>query len=1323
MFCLPVGDKIYFWSTQLYQVVDSVLHKMIPTNYHIIYLTIIVIGVQLILMTYGYLANRRAATNRIFVSFMLALTIAATGVFLLATAPTFVVAAVGAWLHALGIFLAAPFLALLLLALLAPNSRWRRWLTWMIGGVGALSVFLLAADLFVPGHLVFQFEAATYAGGYLSLHDYLTGAWGPLLYNLNVRFSHILFPILVLLFLLSGIIPPEGRRLAQRLLLLLVVSYVVNGLVWFLAPGLIGPTGFLSVSVIATWAIVRYRILSPVSVGGQQALNTAVFGIMVFDKTWQLLESNEAACRLLRFQRNAGAQTLLTILDAVAGTAVNQEGIRKFLQEITTPLSERRDLGLILSAETGMPTWLYLQFMPIYEQQTQLGVLCTVEDQTSMRQFQAELEAANQSVEQFAYRMTLLNDIIRTGVSGLSLNSKLQRFTDRLGDLFVAEGCYLTLWDQDENRPVPMAAYGPLHDSYPIIPVLPNRSTVTGAVLETGRPLVIQDIAASPYAHFYHYEGFRGASMLAVPLLSGGQKLGAILIIFEQSRKILQEDIALGEQAAGQVALTIAREQAFQAERDQRELAERLREIGNALTATLDYEQLLDMVLEQIQRIVPYDTANITVIENDTIRVVRFHGYETFTSLPPDHMSPGSFSAENTPTFHQMTVTRQPLCLSDVRQYGGWVTTEATQHIQSWIGVPLLIGGEVTAFLCVDKVEPGFYKEHHKKRLSALAYQVALALHQAHLFADSQRRAQQLSVLNDLATGMTGLMSVQELTDLAVKRLNEDFHYDNVDIFMRSLENEQELVLQSVAGIYAPLIHGREIRQPVGKGIIGQVVARGKPILENDTSRNVDFFQPAEFKIQAELAVPIKTGAAVLGVLNVDSEKPNAFDHTDQTLLTIVADQLAAAIQKARLFELTDRRVQELGILSAMSANLREAHTVQQMMPLVLKTIVKAIDALVGVIYLIDPASNQVVSEAVYPPEQYPLGLNHQLGQGITGHVAASGEMYISKDLNADPRLYRHAGEDKFLAPLQTGIALPLQTEGITIGVIHLGMAHEHQFLQPELQLLNSITDIAANALYRAQMRELLEKKVEERTRELQEAYIRLQELDRLKSKFISDVTHELRTPVANLSLYLDLMKLGKPERQQHYMQVIASQAVRLTELVETTMQVPDPDVVVQSTRFQLVALAGLVETAVRPFSTRAHAAGLAFTVAIEPDLPPAWGDAVQLAQVLNCLLTNAVNYTPQGQINVTVAANYAEKKLQLQVTDTGMGIDEEDMPYIFERFYRGRKVGQLTIPGIGLGLALAKEIIEQHNGRIHIHSLPNTGTTCIVWLPFAPDL
>lgn len=1291
-------------------------------DYLILYLAVLAIALEVALLVVGYLANPRATANRLYALYMVALIVSASGTLVLVTAPTFTVAAVGAWLHAAAIFGAATLLALLLLALFAPTFRYRRLYTGLVVVVGGGIVFLLVLDIFAAADLVYHFESQGYTPGYVLLSDYLTGRFGPLFYGLAVRLTHILFPLFIFLALVTGAVPANHRRSGWRLLQLLLLFGVVNALLWQFAPVLLGLGGALSVAVIVAWGIGRHRVLSPTQIGERQALDTAVFGILVFDEQGRLLEWNRTAHCLLPVEGEFSANTItvFTLLDWLAETAENREGILAFIQETRLPFTHDRSLGVILPTPMHATpiTWLLLQFSTIYADGKPVGVLCTVEDQTAVRESQDKLEAAHKSLEKFAYRTTLLNEITQTGISNLDMKTMLQRFADRLGDLFIADGCYITLWEASRKLVQPGAAYGPMRQIYPEIPIMAGKPTVTEVVLESGEYLVVTDLANSAFSHFFQVPAFSGRSMLAVPLIAGGQKLGAVLIIFNQADNIGPAEIDLGEQAANQIALAMAKMRLLQAEREQRELAETLHDIGTALTATMDYEALLDVTLTQIQRVVPYDTANITLLERDEIHVARSAGYESFTNALPDQVLDKPFSLSFLVTFRRVVETRQPLCVPDTRHFEGWVVTPATRHIRSWIGVPLLMGDEVIGFVCVDKTQPGFYDEGHKQRLAALANQVALALQQAQLFAESQRQAQRLAILNDLAAQMVGLVIVQELTDLVVQRLYEDFDYDNVVVFMIDSADSRWLLLQSVAGVYAFMTDSNDHRQAVGEGLIGWAAACGEYVLANDTAVHPDFFQPPGFNVRAELAVPIKIDQTVLGVLNVDSHKAHTFGPADISLLTIVADQLATAIQKARLFELTHRRALELETLSIVSAQLRAAHTVADMLPIVLINIVQAVNAAVGVVYLIDETGDYVVSRAVYPEGNYMLGLKHRLGQGITGHVAQTGKPYVASNLQEDPLLYRQEGEDEYLSRLHTSVALPLQTEDHIVGVIHIGLSDEHEFSDAEKQLLTSLTDIAANALYRAQVMASLEERVEERTLALRQANIRLQELDRLKSKFISDVTHELRTPVANLNLYLDLLRLGRPEKKEHYLEVIESQTARLTQLVQTTMQAPEVATMMPPEQFGAVALEGVVQTAVAAYVDRAKEDGLELRLHVAPDLPAVKGDEAQLAQMVQALLANAVNYTPAGCVTVTLSWQTVPGMVCLQVKDTGMGIDEEDMPYIFDRFYRGRKVGQLTIPGVGVGLFLAKEIVEGHNGRIHVESTPGVGTTCAVFLP-----
>lgn len=257
-------------------------------------------------------------------------------------------------------------------------------------------------------------------------------------------------------------------------------------------------------------------------------------------------------------------------------------------------------------------------------------------------------------------------------------------------------------------------------------------------------------------------------------------------------------------------------------------------------------------------------------------------------------------------------------------------------------------------------------------------------------------------------------------------------------------------------------------------------------------------------------------------------------------------------------------------------------------------------------------------------------------------------------------------------------------------------------------------------AIERQQMLVDLEQRVSERTRELAEANEQLKELDRLKSKFVSDVSHELRSPITNLSLYLELLERARPEKQSHYLTILKNQTRRLIQLVEDILNLSRLDAGKDALVFSPVDLNAITRQVAIAHRLRAQAAGL--ILAFEPafDLPPVLGDPNQLTQVVTNLVDNAINYTPQGTINISTLLDSETGQVCLVIVDTGSGIGSPDLAHIFDRFYRGQYASDYTIPGTGLGLAIVKEIIDLHNGAVTVASTEAGGTTFKVWLPLA---
>jgi two-component system NtrC family sensor kinase len=224
-------------------------------------------------------------------------------------------------------------------------------------------------------------------------------------------------------------------------------------------------------------------------------------------------------------------------------------------------------------------------------------------------------------------------------------------------------------------------------------------------------------------------------------------------------------------------------------------------------------------------------------------------------------------------------------------------------------------------------------------------------------------------------------------------------------------------------------------------------------------------------------------------------------------------------------------------------------------------------------------------------------------------------------------------------------------------------------------------------------------------------------ELDRMKDMLIYDVSHELRTPITSIRLYSELLKSASPERQDRFLAVIMEQSSLLTRLVEDILDLSRLTVSKnRKTAFEDANLNVLVDQAFAAHIPVAEDAGIKLIFEPDPDLPLIHAEQSQIARMVTNLVSNAIRYTTQGQVMLQTC--YKNGMVGFIVQDTGVGVEPQDLPHIFERFYRGQNVRQSGIPGTGLGLAIVKEIVNLHEGTIEIESVVGRGTTFRIWLP-----
>jgi PAS domain S-box-containing protein len=238
-----------------------------------------------------------------------------------------------------------------------------------------------------------------------------------------------------------------------------------------------------------------------------------------------------------------------------------------------------------------------------------------------------------------------------------------------------------------------------------------------------------------------------------------------------------------------------------------------------------------------------------------------------------------------------------------------------------------------------------------------------------------------------------------------------------------------------------------------------------------------------------------------------------------------------------------------------------------------------------------------------------------------------------------------------------------------------------------------------------------------------QEQNERLRKLDRMKDEFIALVSHELRTPLTSICGYLELLLQDDvmaelPEAQHNWLEVIDRNAERLLRLVEDlllTAQASAGNLALEKAELDIAAV---VAQAVQAGTPVAAARGISLTCSTEA-LPLANCDRLRIGQVVDNLVSNALKFTPAGG-NVEVRAYPHRSAVRIEVTDTGMGISDDEQSQLFERFFRTARAQEEAIPGVGLGLSISKAIVEAHDGRIAVRSKEGVGTTFFVDLPAA---
>jgi signal transduction histidine kinase len=339
-------------------------------------------------------------------------------------------------------------------------------------------------------------------------------------------------------------------------------------------------------------------------------------------------------------------------------------------------------------------------------------------------------------------------------------------------------------------------------------------------------------------------------------------------------------------------------------------------------------------------------------------------------------------------------------------------------------------------------------------------------------------------------------------------------------------------------------------------------------------------------------------------------------------------------------------------------------------------------------------------------------------GKGVSGTVALSGEPLLVNDVEADSRFDKPQSHGKYNS--KSLICVPLKVGERVIGVINANNKGNYELLtQYDLHILTVVAAHISISIERTRLYSNLARKAVE----LEEAYQKLQAIDKVKSDFIINVSHEYRTPVTIILGYLELLK-GSLGDSPHIdkVNVTMEAASRLSSLIDDSTDLLRLDTGTTHFLYSEVGVDYFLEEAVRGQWGRFGSKGVLLSLDLPDDLPAVRVDPDKMIKVFDKLLDNALKFTPSGGYARVSARREGDSMVLIQVEDSGAGIPSEDRQRIFDRFEQGGDIMTEKPEGTGLGLPIARAIVSRQGGDISLDQQFDKGCRIIVTLPIGED-
>lgn len=785
---------------------------------------------------------------------------------------------------------------------------------------------------------------------------------------------------------------------------------------------------------------------------------------------------------------------------------------------------------------------------------------------------------------------------------------------------------------------------------------------------------------------------------------------------------------------------------------------ERLAQLTLALTSQLSYEAVLDETLRQMRWLVPYDTAHIMLLREDTLYLAQWQGYEIYHNEA--FMSNLVQSLADFPADRAVVESRKPLVIADTRQDPRWVQQPETDWIRSHATIPIRRADRVLGLLRLDADVPDKFSETDVERLQPLANAAAVALENADLYEQMrqelaerkqvelelrqsqkslrqseqqyQRQAKELAALNRASRAITSTLDLQSVLDQMMNEVRNLLEAELALVLLLTPDDEA-LILSAIAPPAVETLLGARIQ--LDEDILGSIIEEKQSVMIADTGSNAKFRSIVDTLIGPDsyslLATPMILGEAVLGVIEVVNRTDRPFTHQDMRFLEAFTHEAVIAVENARLYETAKYHAEQLAVLHEIDQAITSSLRITDVYQAFAQHVARLFPYDGMSITLLEGDRLEVVYSIGFEAKEPFQTENLTSPKSAVGWVLAHKQPLLHHRISHTP----YFAEDKVLweIGLKSFMIVPLHFKNRIIGTWNLGSRYAETYSVEDLTIAQSLADQLVIAIENARLYE----SEQEQYRRLQQSQAQLIQVEKMAAlgRLVASIAHEINNPLQSVRSCLGVIRQELEEiLRQHDLEEIFEIAETEIERISSTVRHmrdfyhPLPgdgsmQLFYQLKRDQLerVDVHTVLENVHR--LVKKELAHNFVRVEYQPadSLPLIEAHSNYLKQIFLNMFLNAIDtMAPDGgtlTINTALTEallNRAEPVpvVRIRFSDTGDGIPAQLQPLLFEPFFTTKEKGS------GLGLFTTYKIIEVHHGSITVDSQLGQGTTFTILLP-----